>query len=135
MTVGDAIRFVDTIKPNAFPDEAKILWLSQLEGKLAGDVFLMAPAEIRKFDYSQLAKTKAKAKVLLVDPPHDNLYTEWLKAQIDHENGEYSKYQNTMQMFNERYNEFVAWFAGIYRPADSYYFPNLTKGGEDHGHV
>ena len=135
MTVGDAIRFVDTIKPNAFPDEAKILWLSQLEGKIAGEVFLMAPAEIRKFDYSQLAKTKAKAKVLLVDPPHDNLYTEWLKAQIDHENGEYSKYQNTMQMFNERYNEFVAWFAGTYRPADSYYFPHLTKGGEDHGHV
>jgi len=135
MTVGDAIRFVDSIKPNAFPDEAKILWLSQLEGRVASEVFLMAKQELGKFDYSKLTKTKAKARTLLVDPPHDDIYTEWLKAQIDHENGEYSKYQNTMQMFNERYNTFVAWFAGTYRPADGYYFPHLEKGGEDHGYV
>ena len=135
MTVGDAIRFVDTIKPNAFPDEAKIQWLSQLEGRVAAEVFLMAKPELEQFDYSKLTKTRAKARTLLVDPPHDDIYTEYLKAQIDHENGEYSKYQNTMQMFNERYNTFVAWFAGTYRPADGYYFLHLTKGGEDHGHV
>jgi hypothetical protein len=135
MTVGDAIRFVDTIKPNAFPDEAKIQWLSQLEGRVAAEVFLMAKPELEQFDYSKLTKTRAKARTLLVDPPHDDIYTEYLKAQIDHENGEYSKYQNTMQMFNERYNTFVAWFAGTYRPADGYYFPHLKEGGEDHGHV
>ena len=135
MTVGDAIRFVDMIKPNAFPDEAKILWLSRFEGRVAAEVFLMAPAELEQFDYSKLTKTKAKAQKLLVDPPHDDIYTEWLKAQIDHENGEYSKYQNTMQMFNERYNSFVAWFAGTYRPADSYYFPNLKRGDDNPGYV
>lgn len=128
MTVGDAIRFVDTIKPNAFPDEAKIFWLSRLDGRVAADVFLMAPAELAEFDYTKLTTDEAKARTLLVDPPHDDIYTEWLKAQIDHENGEYSKYQNTMQMFNERYDTFVAWFAGIYRPADSYYFSQLKKG-------
>jgi hypothetical protein len=122
MTVGDAIRFVDTIKPNAFPDEAKIFWLSRLEGRVAAEVFLMVPAELGQFDYSKLTKTKAKARTLLVDAPYDDIYIEWMKAQIDHENGEYSKYQNTMQMFNARYNTFVAWFAGTYRPADSYYF-------------
>lgn len=54
---------------------------------------------------------------LLVNPPHDKLYRSFLTAMIDYANGEYDKYQNTMQMFNNHYNEFVRWFMINYRPA------------------
>ena len=95
----------------------------------------MAPAELAAFDFTTLTKTRAKARTLLVDPPHDQIYVTWLQAQIDMENGEYSKYQNTMQMFNEGFNSFVAWFANTYEPANGYVFPNLEEGGEDDGDV
>lgn len=39
---------------------------------------------------------------------------------IDYENGEYNRYANTSQMFNAAWNDFVAWFAEKYRPADGY---------------
>ena len=58
--------------------------------------------------------------MLLLDPPHDAIYRHWMEAMIDYENGEYSKYQNTMQMFNAQWASFVAWFAETYRPADGY---------------
>lgn len=54
---------------------------------------------------------------LLVNPPHDKLYRAYLTAMIDYANGEYDKYGNTMQMFNQYYNEFVRWFMVNYRPA------------------
>ena len=61
--------------------------------------------------------------VLLLDPPHDSCYRYYLQAMIDYENGEYNRYANTSQMFNAAWNDFVAWFAEKYRPADGYINP------------
>ena len=44
----------------------------------------------------------------------------YLEARVDYANGEYDKYQNTMQMFNAFFGEFVRWFATIYSPADTH---------------
>lgn len=135
MTVSDVIEFVDTVKPNAFPPAVKIRWISQLEGRIASEVFLMAPEEMEQFNYAALDVAEAEKQILLVNFPYDDIYPAWLKAMVDYENGEYNKYQNTMQQFNERFNSFVAWFANAYEPANSYYFPHLTKGGVEHGNV
>ena len=53
----------------------------------------------------------------MIDFPYDDLYDLWLGAMIDFENGEYNKYQNTMEMFNSRYYEFVRWVADTYDPS------------------
>ena len=52
--------------------------------------------------------------------PHDKIYWAYLTAMIDFANGEYNKYQNTMQMFNSFFGEFMRWFALNYRPADTH---------------
>ena len=75
----------------------------------------MAVDNITQYTYEE-----DKDTVLLVNPPHDKLYREYLTARIDYANGEYNKYQNTMQMFNEFWNEFVIWFARNYRPAETH---------------
>lgn len=46
----EVIRRTDLAKPNAFEEELKFLWLTALEGQIAADVFLMAPAETEQFD-------------------------------------------------------------------------------------
>ena len=61
-----------------------------------------------------------KDKELLAQPPHDKIYWAYLTAMIDFANGEYNKYQNTMQVFNSFFSEFMRWFALNYHPADTH---------------
>jgi hypothetical protein len=117
LTVGQAIGFVDEVKPNAFSQGVKLRWLSQLEGRLALEVFLMSPEEAEA-DYAYTADDLGKT--LLVSMPYDDLYTWWLQAQIDLANGEYDKARNTMAVFNAAWTAFVCWFCQRYDPAQGY---------------
>lgn len=115
MTLSDVISSVDEIKPNAFSNETKTKWINEVEGMVQTEVFLFAPAEFIQYSYPN-----DKDTILLVDPPHDKLYAPYLEAKIDYANGEYNKYQNSMQMFNSFWGEFMRWFARVYRPADTH---------------
>lgn len=115
MTVSEVLNMVDDIKPNAFSDDAKVAWLNEVEGMVQTEVFLWAPEEIITYTCEENKDTP-----LLVEPPHDKLYWPYLSAMIDFANGEYNKYQNTMQLFNSSFKEFMRWFATHYRPADTH---------------
>ena len=115
MTLLQVIRTVDDIKPNAFADETKTTWINECEGLVQTEVLLWAPEEILAYTFE-----KDQGTELLVRPPHDKLYGAYLAAQIDFANGEYDKYQNTMQMFKSYFGEFMRWFATNYRPADTH---------------
>ena len=99
-TVSQVIARVDAVKPNAFSPEAKMKWLSDLDGKIAADVFLMGIEEIRLLQYTG---EEGLEKELLVTYPHEDIYDLWLQAMIDAANGEYNLYQNTMQIYNEAF--------------------------------
>ena len=43
---------------------------------------------------------------LLIPAPFDEVYLRWMEAQIDYHNGEYGKYNNSMDMFNTSYNAY-----------------------------
>lgn len=115
MTLSQVIARVDEIKPNAFSNAAKTAWISEVEGMVQTEVLLWAPEEIIVYDYERDKDTE-----LLAEAPHDKLYWAYLTAMIDFANGEYNKYQNTMQLFNSWYGEFMRWFAVTYRPADTH---------------
>ena len=55
---------------------------------------------------------------LIAPPPHDKIYWVYLAAMIDFAFGEYTKYTNMMEEFNQRLGEYTRWFATFYRPAD-----------------
>lgn len=116
MTIRQVIEQVDGVKPNAFTTADKIKWLNNLEGSLAAEVFLMAPEEIMQLQYT----VSDMDEELLVYPPYDDIYELYLEAQIDRENGEYNKYQNTAQSYNARRGDFVTWFCQIWDPAQGY---------------
>lgn len=117
MTVQEAIEHADLVKPNAFDLQVKAAWLNTLEGRIAAEVFLMAATEFRLFHYRW---PEDAGRQMLVQPPFDEIYPLWLQARIDQANGEYDKYVNTMQIYNEQYNGFVRWFAQVYEPAQGY---------------
>jgi len=113
MKLKAVIDFIDEIKPNAFTPEQKTRWISEAEGRIQTEIFLLAPAEVIPYDYGRDANSE-----LLVAAPYDDLYTAYLAAMVDYANGEYSRYANTAEMFKARYTAFARWFSQRYRPAD-----------------
>lgn len=113
-TIKEIIERVDENKPNAFSEKQKTRWIAMLDGKIAMSVFMLDIAEVKRLAYSHPDDLETET---LVSFPHDDVYDLWLEAKIDFENGEYNKYQNTMEMFNTHYGAFVRWFADTYEPA------------------
>ena len=116
-TIIEVITRVDENKPNAFTERQKVLWLAALDGRIAVDVFLMDITDAAQFRYTH---PESLSTELLVSFPHDDIYELWLEAKIDFANGEYDKYQNTMEFYNAAYNSFVRWFASVYEPAQGW---------------
>lgn len=110
MTLREVIEFVDEVKPNAFPTKVKVKWLEQLDGHIAAEELCMHPADLDRLCYSE----DQLDTELLVRRPYDDIYTMWLEAKIDLANGEYDKYQNSMQVYNRHYGSFVVWLAEHY---------------------
>lgn len=117
MTIAEIIDRVDRNVPNAFSGAEKVRWIAQLDGRIAADVMLMSPAEIRQLGYRY---PEDKNTEPLVEFPHDDIYELWLEAQIHYHNGETNKYQNTIQLYNASYGGFVRWFASNFEPAQGY---------------
>lgn len=128
MTIKECVDFVDDVKPNAFSDDAKVKWLGQIEGRIASEVLLLAPAELRQFAYKTMLEDGQKE--LLIDPPYDMVYTTYLTAKVDSKNGEFNKLSTAAQAFNRSWNELCAFFANRYSPADGYYGEYSTAGME-----
>ncbi len=112
-TLKGVIELVDNIKPNAFSDAVKTQWLNECEGVIQTEVMLLDVAACISYSYE-----RDKDAVLLVQPPHDKVYWTYLVAMIDFANGEYNRYQDTVQMYNAFFGEYMRWYARTYRPAD-----------------
>ena len=115
MTLEEAIKRIDAVKPNGFTNESKTEWINECEGLVQTEALLFAPEEIVRYKYEADRTTE-----LLVRPPHDKLYTAYLAAMIDFANGEYDRYLNTMTMFNTHWAEFLRYLTTHWRPADAY---------------
>ena len=68
MKIKDAIATARALTPDAFGDEALFNWINQLEGQLASQVLLMAPAEVEQLHYTYPEDLETE---LLVAPPYD----------------------------------------------------------------
>ncbi len=115
MRIRELFDYVNSVKPNAFTEADMLVWLNEIEARVQLEVLLRWPGEVAQYRLPEDRETE-----LLLEPPHTAAYRYWLQAMIDFENGEYGKYQNTMEMFNAAWDGFVAWFAETYRPADGY---------------
>lgn len=112
MTLGEIIKRADRTKPNDFSMEDKIQWIAELDGQIALNVMMMSIEDVKQFRYTEDDVDVEP----LVEFPHDKMYEYYVQAQIDFDNGEYNKYQNSSAMFNSLYQDFLRWFANTYDP-------------------
>lgn len=113
ITLRQVIDHVDQIKPNAYTNEQKTVWINEIEGQIQSEVFLFGVEDIVEYDWETCADHE-----LLVRPPYHQVYFDYLCAKIDFANDEIERYQNSMQMVNESLRRFTKWYILNYRPAD-----------------
>lgn len=113
MTLEQAIRNADAVKPNAFSDEAKTIWLNECEGMVQTRVMLIPAEDIVEYEWEA-----DKDRELLVGKPYYKMYAVYIQAMIDFAHGEYDKYNNAIAVFNTHFNEYMRWYADRFRPAD-----------------
>lgn len=109
MTLGEIIRHVDTVKPNAFSDEDKILWLNELEYEIQADVFGVT----EDFD-SHGTDVGWEEEEMYIPEAFHRVYYSYLEARIDAANGEWSEYGSSIGLYNAFRGQFERWYARNY---------------------
>lgn len=115
MTVKQAIDFVDKLKPNQYEESVKIGWLSKLDGMIFEEVFLThadSPAE----SFSGYTSADKNKKMLVPYPYDEDIYNYFLQSQIDKENAETNKYNQSHALYNNAYKAFCDWYYRKHRP-------------------
>ena len=115
MTIQESIDLVNRLKPNQYSVETKVAWLSKLDGQIFKEVLqthMGSPAE--SFEGYEHASTDTE---LLVPYPYDeDIYNYFLQCQIDRENGEVAKYNQSMVLYNNAFLRFQNWYNRTHVP-------------------
>ena len=99
MTLKEAIRRADEIRPNALPEDMKASWVNELDGQIAEMMGKEPPVN-----------TYPEDSTLLMPPPFDNIYYLYAAALIDHVQQDSELYYNDTVMFNASLDRAKAWY-------------------------
>ena len=106
MLIADAIRGADALRESDIPDELKLQWLSELDGQIWEDVVSHyeggAPTRPQ---YGE--DTDTEAVELLIQPPHNGIYIDYLVMRIDLANGDLERYNIGAAGFEQRYQRWA----------------------------
>ena len=118
MTIKEAIDLVDKLKPNQYPFNLKVKWLSNLDGMIFKEVLKTHEGcEVQKFAGYDDAPSEEE---LLVPYPYDeDVYNYFLQARIDKENGEIVKFNQNGLLFNQAYQAFANYHHRTHMPVSS----------------
>ena len=125
MTIDDAIRQADALKPNVVRRAAKVEWLDRVERAVkAGVIDLHEGSDAVGFEgYGALTPGDT---VLLAPEPHAQLYVYWLCCQIDLALNELERYTNSMILYNNASIQYARWYNSTVKPLRG---PRWNKSG------
>ena len=103
MTVMDAIREADRLRPNSFPTEDKLRWLDRLERRLREEICARHRGTVPTLP---AFSAEDMTRELLAEAPYDELYIHWLCAQMDYYNGELDSFNAAEAMFEAVYRQY-----------------------------
>lgn len=102
MTIIEAINRIDTIKPNSFSQTEKVRWLNTLDGIIKKEI-IDTHEGLENIVFNGYNDNTPISTELLVSSPYDDVYIRYLEMQMDYANGEYNKYENSVDMYNTAY--------------------------------
>ena len=115
MKIFQAIKQLDDLIQNTYSTPNKVEWLSKLDNMVKKQIVDTheGAAEITFTGYDENTDPNTE---LLVPAPHDNMYLQWLEAQIHYHNGEYDRYNNAIIMFNTTFGDYANHYNRTHMP-------------------
>ena len=109
MTIIEAINRLDALKSNTYTQADKVEWLSRVDNMVKKHIIDTheGDEDVIFTGYDENTDTSTE---LLAPAPYDEMYLRWMEAQIDYHNGEYSKYNNAIIMFNTTFEAYQAFY-------------------------
>ncbi len=118
MTIGEAISYIDELKPNQYTSTMKRGWLSRLDNTIYENIYKTHEGNTYE-SFSGYTDDTEDTTELLVPEPYTEIYRYWLESQIDYANQEISKYNNSSAMYNNVYTEFSNYYNSKHMPVHS----------------
>lgn len=118
MTVIEAINFADEQRPNAYDTLTKILWLSELDGRIRKellDTHEGGPEE----PFEGYDSLDDQNRALLAPHPYDSIYLYWLYTKIDFMNGETARFNSSALMYNTAWINLANYINRHYPPREN----------------
>lgn len=122
MTVSECISAADKMRPNNIAAADKYKFCSTAEQMVQKQIMLLPHRMCVEYQYQNATKNDANVE-LLAPAPWDMLYVYHVALMIDFTLEDYDKYNNDLSMYNTTFNEYMAYFAQKYRPADGGKYP------------
>lgn len=115
MKINEAISRIDSLKHNTYSLADKMAWLSNLDS-MAKTLVIDTHEGGEGIIFSGYNEDTPLDTELLIPAPFDEAYLRWLEAQIDYANGEYSKYNNSIEMFNTSWTAYKNYYNRTHMP-------------------
>lgn len=152
MQVRELFTALDRMRPNAFTDGEKLYFLNTIEGRIYREILEKAeplppvclpsvwkekPEEEKMEEEKTEEETEKELsrlpcfrpfregeemRELAVPVPYTDIYLYYLAAMIDFHNGDSSRYNDTMVLFNQAWADFAACYRQTHKPRQT----NLT---------
>lgn len=113
MKLREAINALKMMRDIRAEDELYYLWINELEGKVQTEIMLMDIMDVIQYSEEQYDAT------LMVLPPHDTMYVDWIVYKAAEYYGEYDRAQYLYATFEKKYRAYAAWYMNRYRPAEA----------------
>lgn len=115
MTIDQAIKLADTLKPNQYPKDMKVLWLSQLDGQIFAEV-LATHEDCPMDSFTGYEEASGDTPLMVPYPFGQDIYKHFLHAQIDKENGEMTKYNQNITLYTAAFRAYANHYNCNHRP-------------------
>lgn len=115
MTIIEAINQIDSLKHNTYTQADKVKWLSRLDS-MVKRLIIETHEGGEYVDFYGYDDTTDLDTDLLIPEPFDDAYLRWMEAQIDYTNGEYDKYNNSVEMFNSVWKDYQNYYNRTHMP-------------------
>lgn len=122
MTITDLFTFVDSMRPNAVPQDVKLRFLNDLEGRAymmigpSPDPHRMSGRSPGPFFHELLPihvyteEDLITSAELSIPDPFSEVYRWYLAAMIDVYDGQTELYANDSALYNEAWDRYAKWY-------------------------
>ena len=115
MKIIEAINKIDDLKHNTYSQEDKVGWLSRLDF-MVKRLLIDTDEGGEGVTFTGYTPDTDPDTEMLIPEPFDEAYLRWLEAQIDFTNGEYAKYNNSIEMFNTVWQNYQNYYNRTHLP-------------------